>query len=386
MFSHYVRVFSTSSLILAEAQTFSFADSQVIVWDNWHNDIHQGLNFAIRLTATDLYSAMKKSLPAVLPLANMLASTHATAIGNPHVIFGLDLGNSAAERQFGQVIYNVPSSWLRRRLFDKDAFGKFWSAFLASENDSALVDAVNSGMSHLRKSFQSATLIDEFFEHYSGLESLNSALQRKYNLPTTDSRKCTCGQLIRMPVATGIRHAIIKLAGKSPDVWRTVREMRVRTIHRTGALPNVSTGLYENVLVLREAITRALFDLLNAPLFIDNAPFSIQEQPAIFLSATLKDVTPDKILTKIPYFQLIAVEESVRPRTRPTYEEPLSAQLSVKLNDFDGECDHRLQSRIWTGKYYDLPADARENRKSEFIAILLRESGTAPQPQGRNTI
>src|SRR5437660_7467721 len=51
MFNYYVRLFSRSALVMGEAQKFSFADSEIIAWDNWRNQVHQGLNFSVRLTA-----------------------------------------------------------------------------------------------------------------------------------------------------------------------------------------------------------------------------------------------------------------------------------------------------------------------------------------------
>jgi hypothetical protein len=380
MFNHYVRLFSKSALVMGDAQKFSFADSEIIVWDSWRGQVHEGLTFSVRLTASGLHSSMKNSLPTVAPLANMLAITHSTAIDDPQVIFGMDLDSAKHDRQFGQVIYNVPSQWLNRREFDKNTFAQFLSAFVSSTNDPELIDVLNSGMFHLRQSFQSTTLLDEFFELYSGLESLNPALQRKYNLPTMDTRYCACGAPITTPIASGIRHAVFELTGKSKDVWKTVRNMRVDMIHRHGRLPNVTTGLYDNVLVLREALPRAIFDLMDSKVAGNYHTLNIQKPAAIMVSATLKRVAPEMILGgKIfPRFELLAVEEVVSATSGRSYEEPFAAQLTVALRDFDGACDSKLDACIWTGKYYDLPKGTAEDRHTEFIARLSKDKQSSP--------
>ena len=148
--------------------------------------------------------------------------------------------------------------------------------------------------------------------------------------------------------------------------------MRVGIIHRHGPLPNVTTGLYDNVLVLREALPRAIFDLMNAAGGRDYSTLALQEPPAILVSATLKGVAPETILGRkvFPRFELLSVEEVVPATSGPGYREPFAAQLSLALRDFDGECDSKLEACIWTGKYYDLPKGAAENRQTEFIARL----------------
>src|SRR6202035_3809657 len=129
MFTHYIRLFSRSALVLNEAQTFPFQDSQILAWDAWKDKVHYGLNFTVRLIASDLHSALKKSLPTVLPLSNMLAVTQSAAIGSPRVLFGFDLDASNPDRQFGEVIYDLPSAWLRRRHFDREALAPVWNTF-----------------------------------------------------------------------------------------------------------------------------------------------------------------------------------------------------------------------------------------------------------------
>ena len=312
MFNYYVRLFSRSALIIGDtAQTFQFADSQIMVYDRWRGHVHEGLHFAVRLTAVDLDSAMKKSLPTVLPLASMLAIGHSTAIDNPQVLFGVDLDSANQDRWFGQVIYNVPSVWLHRRSFNRDTFAPIWGAFAQSSNRELQASLV-SAMYHLRKSYNSPTLLDEFFELYSGLESVNSILQQKYHLPTKESRPCVCGAPIQTPVATGIKYAVTGLAGQPNDAWKGVRKTRVDLVHRHGALPNAATGLYDDVLVLRQALRAAILDLMGLPITADSARhIPIQEPVAILISAKLKGVPPENILEvgPIPHFEIHHTEK-----------------------------------------------------------------------------
>jgi hypothetical protein len=377
MFNYYVRLFSRSALIIGDtAQKFPFADSEIMVYDRWRGkDIHEGLVFSVRLAADDLYSALKKSLPTVLPLASMLAIAHSTAIDKPHVIFGIDVDSAKTDRQFGQVIYNLSSAWLHRRTFDRDTFAPIWGAF-ARSTDLTLQGAVISAMYHLRRSFNSATLIEEFIELYSGLESLNSLLQQKYGLHTTETRSCKCGAPIRTLVATGIRHAIIGIAGRSIDDWKNIRRARVDIVHRHGSLPNATTGLYDDVLVARQALQGAIRDLLGLPAAADSTHIPVQEPSAVLVLATLKAVSAQEILETgpIPHFELRYSQELVTAKPGPALSEPIAAQLDLALREFDGECDPHLEARVWTGNYYDLPAGAPEVRRTEFIAKLFRES------------
>lgn len=354
------------------AQTFSFADSQILVYDSLRNGVHEGLCFAVRLNADDLFLAMKKSLPTVLPLASMLAVAHSTAIDNPHVMFGLDLDNARTDRQFGQVLYNIPTAWLHRRNFDRDTFAPILNGFTEANID--VQHALISAMFHLRKSYNSTTLLDEFFELYSGLESLNSSLQKKYGLPTAETRQCACGVETKTPVATGIKQAIVHLARKETDVWKSVRKTRIDIVHRHSGLPNVNTGLYENVLVVRQALRAAILDLMNLPFDAAASHISIQEPLSILVTATLTGISADKILESgpVPQFVLEHAEEIVPAKVGPTFDEPIAAQLYIGLRNFDGKCDENLAARIWTGKYYDLPSGAAENRRTQFIARLSR--------------
>lgn len=372
MFTHYIRLFSKSALVVKEAQTFRFPDSEVMVWDSWENQVHHGLNFTVRLTASDLHSAMKKSLPTVLPLTNMLAISHSAAIGNPQVLFGFDLDSEDTNREYGQVIYGLPTGWLRRRHFDRDALAPVLNTFGSGTNPE-VDDAVNRAMSNLRKSYEAATLLDEFVELYSGLESLNSALQRKYSLPTKGMRPCRkCGEPVETPISSGIKHAITLLAGQPDKTWKGVREMRVAITHRHTTLPNVTTGLYDNVLVLRRALPRAIFDVLGVAIGQEHEKLALQEPTAILVTTTLKDISADNMLggRPLPHFEVASIEEVIPAAAGPTFQEPFAAQVWLVVKDFAGECT-KLDTSVWTGKYYDLPKGAEE-RKTAFIAKLLQ--------------
>ena len=367
-FTHYIRLFSRSALVLNEAQTFPFQDSQILVWDAWKDKIHYGLNFTVRLIASDLYSALKKSLPTVLPLTNMLAVTQTAAIGSPRVLFGFDLDASSPDRQFGQVIHDLPSTWLRRRHFDREALAPVWNTF-GSGAKPEVDDALNRAMNSLRKSYESPTLLEEFAELYSGLESLNSVLQRKYNLATTENRTCRkCGELVQTPISSGIRHAITTLSGEPTARWKSLREMRVAVTHRHRTLPNVTTGLYDNVLLLRRALPRAIFDLLGTTGGEGNDRITLQEPTAILVAGTLKNLSSDQILDgrPLPQFEVSSAQEGIQATAGPLFQEPIFAQLWLTLRNFDGECT-QLETSVWTGKYYDLPKGAEE-RKTAFSA------------------
>jgi hypothetical protein len=345
-----------------------------MVYDRWRNpQVHEGLTFSVRLTASDLYSAMKKSLPTVLPLMGMLAVAHSTAIDNPRVLFGLDLETRRRDRQFGQVIYGLPSIWLKRRSFDRDTFVQIWDNF-ARPAGPGFQSAINSAMYHLRKSYNAMTLIDEFLELYGGLESLNSALQEKYNLPTTEVRECSCGRKTSTPISSGIKYAVVSLAGKSTKDWNAVRKTRVDIVHRHGALPNVNTGLYDHVLIARQALSAAVFDLQNLSINSDRPRIPIQEPSAVLISASLKNTSAASILDvgPVPQFEVQGTEELVPATPGPMFKEPFAANLYLKLRNFNGECDPNLETRIWTGRYYDLPQDAEEHRKTQFIAKLFQ--------------
>ncbi len=368
MFTHYIRLFSRSALVVKEAQTFPFLDSQVMVWDSWQDKVHHGLNFTVRLTASDLPSAMKKSLPTILPLTNMLAITHSAAISNPQVLFGFDLDSGGIDRQFGQVIYGLPSVWLRRRQFDRDALAPVWNTFGSGANPE-LDDALNRAMSNLRRSYEAATLLDEFVELYSGLESLNSPLQRKYGLPTKGMRPCRkCGELVETPISSGIKHSITALAGEPLETWKSVREMRVAITHRHRTQPNVTTGLYDNVLVLRRALPRAIFDLLGTTTGQEQDRIALQEPTATLVTTTLKGISADEILDGrlLPRFEVSSIEEVIQGTGGPIFQEPIAMQMYLTLRDFSGECA-KLETSVWSGKYYDLPKGAEE-RKTAFIA------------------
>jgi len=376
MFNYYVRLFSRSALVIGdEAQKFEFNDSQIIVYDRWNkNNVHEGLLFSVRLTEDNLFSAMKKSLPVVLPLSTILSTAHSTAIDDPKVIFAMDFRQDEPDREFGQVIYNVASGWLHRRIFDRDTFGRIWTAFWQT-SDLDLQSALFGAINELRKSYNVPTLLDEFVGLYSGLEQLNPALQKKYGLPTTEDKVCECGRAIKSPLSSGIKHAIISLAGKTPSEWKMVRKTRVSVVHRHDVLPNASTGLYEQVVIVRDALKSAIFDLLGLHPESAANRIPIQEPSAVMVSVQLKNTPAEKILGAgpIPYLELRHIKETTPSTSVPAFSEPFAAGLSVALRNFDGECAPDLNAQLWTGKYYDLPLNALENRKTQFTARLLRD-------------
>jgi hypothetical protein len=278
------------------------------------------------------------------------------------------LDRAKVDRQFGQVIYGVPSVWLSRRQFDRDALEPIWKTF-GSGADPELDDAVNRAMSNLRRSYEAATLLEEFVELYSGLESLNSPLQRKYNLPTKQPRPCKkCGEPVETPIPSGIRHSITTLAGAPLETWKSIREMRVAITHRHTTQPNVTTGLYDNILVLRRSLPRAIFDLMGTTTAHQQDRVALQEPTAILVTTTLKGLSAEELLDgrPLPQLEVSSIEELIQGAPGPIFQEPLAMQVYLNLRDFSGECTN-LETSVWSGKYYDLPKGAEE-RKTAFIA------------------
>jgi len=230
-------------------------------WTTAFPRVHQGLQAEIELWAPSLKEAVKEGngkTEFVLTLLSFSTWAESEPLF-PHVAY--DITPGITKREFIQFIHNIGLPIKAERDLEVPCFLRLLQAVERNASD-----RIARAMRWFRKSLLvEPDPFDEFICLWSGLECLNSPLQKLWGVPS-ELRKCRkCGYQMQIPSAVGIKELLTQHYPGSIDFYRDVRAIRAQLLHGFGDLGELRQRIESVIPQLRNALAKAILELLQIP-------------------------------------------------------------------------------------------------------------------------
>lgn len=269
---------------------------------------HQGLEVRSWIHAETHDIAIERTRTLTENVANLLSLSHGAAVELADDIWCIDASEAAPERQLTQHFAGVPTVVPAPRETDQGLLAVIAEQWSQSQRNSETALSIQRALWHARTGLKNDDLVSQFNHLWLGLESLNSLLIRKYDLPTKFvARHCArCGNPMEVVgTSAGINHALVTWAGQTREGAKRIRDIRKALYHGLPRIYEDRHDLPRVVPILRRALVFALADLTEVP----EEFRSVLERRPYVLPRYLGEVTVSVTLKGLELHALLATTE-----------------------------------------------------------------------------
>jgi hypothetical protein len=347
-----------SALSLTRPAQLAYANVTVLVTnlmerpDTALPEVQVGLNYQVSLRAKTIDEAFDVAIHASAHVNGVLCAAHGAAIDDPVPVLALDWDRADADREFGQIVRDLPLSVIPRRILREDRLVTLLEGWERLSETNGDREKVARALGLLRRSHVESDLVDQFEDLWDGLEVINSIIKDKYSLPKTfRGRKCPkCGELLEVPgSASGIRYAVVELLKEPAEHYKELNALRKDIVHGLGTSGDVLARVRPGIELARRALLVSLLDVMDIPptqrvVFLRNA-LPISTGPEVHIRATLRDLPVSQIESsqKIPYFEIEFAETARSGNPGQLGTKSVTFDISAKIHNFDGRLENYRQ-------------------------------------------
>lgn len=326
---------------------------------------HVGLIYVVDLKAADSETALVAACRLCRRITDELSLLHRSAIEVPTPQFALEWQPAATDREFAQVLYNVPVVHDPRREFQHTLYETFFQRIDAARPASPkLYLRLERAMHFLRSSQLDSDVIDKFEDVCEALEALEPRLRGKYGTSTKRPCRCaTCKEDLRCQACSaealcenkrsGIDAFMTKVLGVDPKTAKQLRDKRNDLVHSRVPLEVLANGLDQMVEVARRTAHEGILDLLGYDsaerfrLTGDYLPLGVP--PRLIAKAILHGLGRDGILAngRYPQIKLRGIEV-IQPSVSGVASQeikPIGLQLHIGMENCSA--DWRAAGAVW---------------------------------------
>lgn len=331
----------------------------------------QGLVLLNLVEASDPPSAVSHGRTQAEAVVDLLSWSHAVTLPDPRVSIVLETGDDTSPRRFAQHFHGIFMPASVRRFYRAEEV----ALRLAALN--TLLDSDRPRLQralHLyRRSLGEQDPIDAFEDAWEGLESLNPILQRLHGLPTAvPSRRCdSCGNLMEVPVSSGVKYAVTGLLGLDDVEWNRLRALRVGIVHGIAEYTVLLGELPGATLQLTNALSAAIADCLEL-VQEERVPFNPSFDAFVSCEGVLvlQKPIPTAHPRTVPFLTLTVDEVSRQGDFSLPGPKQVKVRFSHKVHNLDGTLNG-ITHTVFVARD---PGDTKASISFQS-AVLERQSG-----------
>lgn len=213
-----------------------------------------GLKIVAIIADDSLESAMDRARSFTDGFLLYLSYLSRTSIPRPDIIKGYEITANKQTGEFRQFYYDwqIPS-YSSREVETKDID----KIIAAIKNGSDELRSSRRAIHWYREGVQSSNNLDTFISFFIGLETLNSMLRDRYNLPVEYNKCSGCGKQSGFPTLNGMREHI-KTLYPGENYWKRIRNLRNDIIHGEIAFSSILNEAIEMIPIMENSLLKAL--------------------------------------------------------------------------------------------------------------------------------